>query len=143
LQLEELRAGKVELESRSLPLLQATELVLEPGRHHHVEIPLDWGDSWMLGQITNEKGEPVAGARVTVRWKRRFADVISQSYREATSDLEGFFAVSNLGARDYTLTVHAPGYSKKRLRHRIEQASPQLQALWPPPVAARLTESEG
>lgn len=125
-QLEKLRAGEVRLESRSEPLLRATDIVLEPGGHRHVRIPLDWGNDWLLGRVVNSEGVPVSGARVVVSWEEAFWDLESQSRRNVRSDLEGYFTVSNLGARDYTLTVEAPGHQRTQIRHQLGGATEEL-----------------
>jgi hypothetical protein len=128
-ELEDLRAGEIKFESRSEPRLEATNLVLEAGESRHVEIPMDWGKNWLLGQILNTHGLPVSGAQVVLSWEERFWDVTSESRREVRSDLEGYFAVSNLGARDYLLTVRAPGYESKRFQYSMGEAGEEFQFL--------------
>lgn len=117
--LEQLRAGEVLLQTRSSPVLRASNIVLEAGEHRDVDIPLDWGTEWLLGRVVDAQGEPVSGASIVVSWKEQLHDLVSDSRRDLRSDLEGYFAVSNLGAENYTLIVQAPGYQTFRGTHRL------------------------
>lgn len=129
--LEQLRAGEVRLESRSQPMLSASKIVLEPGKQKDLEIPLDWGDNWLLGRVVDSQGEPVSGASIIVRWKETFGSVLSESRRDLRSDLEGFFNVSNLGAENYNLTVQAPGYQTFKGQHQLGGGEEELQIQLP------------
>jgi hypothetical protein len=129
IQLKQLRAGKIKLESRSRPWLKATEIVLDPGEHQHLEIPMDWGKNWLLGQVVDTQGQPVAGARVVLSWEERFWKVTSESRHEVMSDSEGFFAASNLGALEYTLMVKAQGYISTQLQYRLDEGDQELRVL--------------
>jgi hypothetical protein len=124
--LEELRAGEVVLETRSRPLLKASNIVLESGKHKDIDIPLDWGSEWLLGRVVDTQGNPVSGASIVVNWKEQLHELVSDSRRDVRSDLEGYFAVSNLGAEYYTLTVQAPGYQTFRGNHQVSGGSEEL-----------------
>lgn len=125
--LERIRAGAIKLESRSQPWLEATGIVLKPGESRHVEVPLDWGRDWLLGQVVNEQGDPVARANVVLQWSQQFLDITSESRRQVMSDQGGYFALSNLDALDYTLTVRANGYDSYRARYRLDQNDEELR----------------
>jgi hypothetical protein len=124
--LEQLRAGEVALETRSRPRLWASNIVLEPGEQKDVDIPLDWGTDWLLGRVVDAQGNPVAGASIIVSWKEQLRDVVSESRRDLRSDLEGYFAASNLGAEYYNLTVQAPGYQTFRGNHQLSGGAEEL-----------------
>jgi NOL1/NOP2/fmu family ribosome biogenesis protein len=124
--LEELRAGEVVLETRSRPLLRASNIVLQPGKHKDIDIPLDWGTEWLLGRVVDAQDNPVAGATVIVSWKEQLRDLISDSRRDLRSDLGGNFAASNLSAEHYTLTVQAPGFNTYRSEHTLSAAADEL-----------------
>jgi hypothetical protein len=130
-QLEKLRAGEIRLESRSAPMLRATNIVLEPGQEAQIDIPLDWGNDWLLGQVVNPQGQPVSGASVVVTWEENFRNLVSESRRDVRSDLEGYFSVSNLGADVYTLTIQAPGHRTTRIQHQLGQDMQEIQVLLP------------
>ncbi len=113
-EVEQAPAGTLRLESTSQPRLQAGGIELRPGEVRHVEVPLDWGERWMFGKVVDVNGNPIAGARVTLQWSRQHYDVASSSHRRTATDLEGFFTFSNLGARDYNITVQAPNFQTLR-----------------------------
>ncbi|MFU8877753.1 MAG: carboxypeptidase regulatory-like domain-containing protein [Wenzhouxiangellaceae bacterium] len=113
-EVEEVPAGRLRLETLSQPRLQAGGIELGPGETRQVEVPLDWGESWLFGQVVDAAGKPVAGARVTLQWQQQHYGLTSSSHRQAGTDLEGHFNFSNLGARDYSVTVQAPGYQTVR-----------------------------
>lgn len=113
-EVERAPAGMLRLESTSQPRLQAGDIELRPGEARQIEVPLDWGERWMFGKVVDGSGNPVAGARVTLQWSREHYDVASSSHRRAATDVEGFFTFSNLGARDYSVTVQAPGFQTLR-----------------------------
>lgn len=125
--LENIPAGEVKIQSRSEPWLEASGIVLEGGQTRHVDVPMDWGDRWLLGQVVDERGEPVPRARLVLSWTGTFWDVSSGSRREVMSDQQGYFAVSNLGAQAYTLTAQAPGYQSVRIEHRLGQSNGELR----------------
>jgi protocatechuate 3,4-dioxygenase beta subunit len=124
--LEQLRAGEVVLETHSSPMLRASNIVLEAGEHRDVDIPLDWGTDWLLGRVVDAQGQPVSGASIVVSWKEQLHDLVSDSRRDLRSDLEGYFAASNLGAENYTLTVQAPGYQTFRGTHELSGGAEEL-----------------
>jgi hypothetical protein len=125
--LERIPSGAIKLESRSQPWLEANGIVLKPGESHQVEVPLDWGQNWLLGQVVDDQGDPVSRAHVVLRWAQNFLDVSSESRREVMSDQGGFFALSNLAAQDYTLTVQATGYLPSRIQYRRGQSEEEVR----------------
>ena len=125
--LEQIPSGAIKLESRSQPWLEATGIVLKPGESRRVEVPLDWGRGWLLGQVVNDLGEPVSRAKVILQWTQAFMDVRSKSRREVMSDREGYFALSNLDADEYTVMVQATGYLSSRVQYRTGQSEQDLR----------------
>lgn len=113
-EVEHVPAGTLRLESTSQPHLQAGGIELRPGEARHVEAPLDWGERWMFGKVVDANGNPIAGAQVTLQWSLQHYDVSSSSHRRTATDLEGFFTFSNLGARNYNVTVQAPNFETLR-----------------------------
>lgn len=142
-ELEKLRAGEIRLESRSRPQLRASNIVLKPGQDAQIDVPLDWGNDWIFGQVVNSEGQPLSGASVVVTWEDAFQGLVSKSRRDVRSDLEGYFTVSNLGADDYTLTVQAPGHQTTRIQHQLGEGANELQVLLPANGAAGGTGNGG
>ena len=129
--LEQIPSGAIKLESRSQPWLEATGIVLRPGESRQVEVPLDWGQNWLLGQVVDDQGEPVSRAQVVLQWNQIYMDVSSKSRREVMSDQGGYFALSNLDAEDYTLTVRATGYESSRSQYRPGQSESEVRVTLP------------
>jgi protocatechuate 3,4-dioxygenase beta subunit len=127
--LEQIPSGSIKLESRSQPWLQVTGIVLEPGESRSVKVPLDWGRRWLLGQVLDEQGEPVSRAKVVLQWTESLADLRCQSRREVMSDQGGYFALSNLDADQYTVTVHATGFAPSRIEHRMGSSEEELHVI--------------
>ncbi len=117
--IREIEAGDLLFMTTSLPRLEARGLVLQPGANQYVDVVLDWGEHWLFGQVLSSGGQPVPGARVTAQWGMQFGDVFSQSQRETRTDIDGYFAFSNLAAPGYTLTVRAEGHASARLLHTL------------------------
>ena len=129
--LENIPAGAIELETRSQPWLDVTGIVLAPGQSRHVNLPLDWGRNWLLGQVVDDKGEPVSRAQVILRWTQNYFDFRSESRREVMSDQQGYFALSNLDAQEYILTVQAAGYESFRVQYQPAISGPELLVTLP------------
>ena len=127
--LEQIPAGAIQLESRSQPWLEATGIVLKPGESRRVEVPLDWGRRWLLGQVVDDQGNPVSRAQVVLQWTQSFADVRSKSRREVMSDQGGYFALSNLDADQYTVTVQATGFASTRIEHQMGRSEEELRVI--------------
>lgn len=126
-QLEQVPSGAIKLESRSQPWLEVTGITLMPGESRHVQVPLDWGQDWLLGQVVDNQGLPIARAQLVLRWAQNFMGVNSESRREIMTDLEGYFAVSNLDADEYTVTVQASGFESSRVQYRRSQEQPEMR----------------
>lgn len=141
--LERVPSGTIKLESRSQPWLEASGIVLRPGESRHVELPLDWGQDWLLGQVVDEEGEPISRAQVTLRWTRNYADIISKSRREVMSDQGGYFALSNLDAQEYILTVDAAGYESYRVQYRPDQGGQEVLIKLPRRISMAQALAEG
>jgi hypothetical protein len=109
------RSGALKLESHSSPQLEAGGIRLEDGESRFMQIPLDWGQAWLTGQVVDERDQPVSQAEVVVQWRFSDFDVTSSSRRAVRADQAGFFSVANLGANAYHLTVSAPGFQTRRL----------------------------
>lgn len=126
-QLEQIPSGAIKLESRSQPWLEVTGIILTPGESRHVQVPLDWGQNWLLGQVVDDQGIPIARAQLVLRWAQNFMGINSQSRREIMTDLEGYFAVSNLDADEYSVTVQAAGYESSRVQYRRSQEQQEMR----------------
>ena len=79
-----------------------------------------------MGRVVDAQGNPVAGASIIVSWKEQLRDLVSESRRDLRSDQGGYFAASNLGAENYSLTVQAPGHQTYRGTHQLSGGAEEL-----------------
>jgi protocatechuate 3,4-dioxygenase beta subunit len=103
-------AGELWLESMALPHLSVHGLMLRPGEHRELLVPVDWGQGWLFGRVLAADSRPLPGARVSLHWNEAFGELLSVSRRETRTDSEGYFSFANLGARSYGLQVQAAGH---------------------------------
>jgi hypothetical protein len=129
------RSGPIRLETQSSPQLQATGIELEPGESHYLQIPLDWGQAWLIGQVVDDRDRPVPQAEVVIQWRSTGHEVTSASRRAARVDQAGFFSFANLGASRYQLTASAPGFESRRIVVSPAFGEEILIALHPQPAA--------
>ncbi|MDT8408133.1 MAG: carboxypeptidase-like regulatory domain-containing protein [Wenzhouxiangellaceae bacterium] len=129
-------AGPIQLESRSWPRLEASGITLSAAESRHIEVPLDWGRDWLLGQVVDPSGKPVPQARVTVQWSRQYPDVRSSSRRQTMSDAGGYFSFANIAGSSYQLTCRAPGYETVRTQAAPGSGEELLIELRPAPGGA-------
>jgi protocatechuate 3,4-dioxygenase beta subunit len=115
--LPDVAVGTMQIETRSLPRLEARGIRIEARRDNQVIVPLDWGDQWLFGQVVDTNGRPLAGASVSLQWGVQYLDLYSTSVRQARSDIDGQFVFSNLGADHYALVARADGHVSARVQH--------------------------
>jgi hypothetical protein len=120
-------AGVVRLETTSQPLLQVSGISVEPGIERSLSVPLDWGTHWLSGQIVDEQGKGVPGARLVLQWIEQKSELRSSSRREIGSDVAGNFVFSNLGADEHVLTVEAPGFASIQRQYTPGQDSGNVE----------------
>jgi hypothetical protein len=108
--LDEVPAGEVQLRNDSIGLISTRGARLAPGGQLQLQAMVDVGTGQYVGSLLNEVGMPVAGAAVTLMWRRQDQGVLHESAREAISDANGRFAFSGHAAVDHQLRVIADGY---------------------------------
>ncbi len=128
--LPDVAAGVMQLETRSLPRLEARGIRIDPNRDNQVVVPMDWGEQWLFGKVYDDQGNPLAGATVSVQWGEQYPDLYSTSVRQVRSDLDGQFVFSNLGADHYALVARADGHVTTRVQHvPVGQGSGEVQVV--------------
>jgi hypothetical protein len=116
-QIDGLPEGELRLQTLIEPFLTVTGFRLSPGENELGELTLDWGDLAIAGQITDEGGDPVPGAEISVSWSLRYDSLYSRSSRRTTSAGDGSFLVSGLGPGVHALSVAAAGFEGAWLEH--------------------------
>ena len=103
----------------------------------------DWrgGRARVEGTVKNEKGEPIAGCKVAMRWGRS-----SHGGPDLTTDAKGYFAIFGIGGGPWDVDFEAAGYQTKKISVSLQeggrnpsidvQLDPQPKSQAPAPAAA-------
>ena len=73
-ELAEAPAGSLSFETRSAPRLAIRGVNLQPGGEQDVVLVLDWGKEELTGSVVGERGEPIAGAELSLSWGHSSGD---------------------------------------------------------------------
>ncbi len=106
--LQEVPAGSLTFQTRSLPRFRVGVLELAPGGDELVELVLDLGTAELEGRVLDGHGNAVVGAEVTLGWTHQGA-LRSDSTRHELTDEAGVFRFSGLGLGEHSVQVSAPG----------------------------------
>ena len=96
--------------TNSYPVLMVQGLRVYPEPEDPVTIVLDMGRHTLQGSVTNEFGEPVAAASVTLDWEFRDNTLLNSSNRKTTTNQNGYFVFTDLGSDLHTMQVIAAGF---------------------------------
>ncbi len=89
------------------------------------------------GSVKNEKGEPIEGAKVHLRWKQH------PDGPDLVTDKKGKWAMLGLTGGPWNIDFEAPGYQTRQISAQLKEAERnppieiQLQALQPAPAAEK------
>lgn len=109
-ELSEVPAGALEFETRSPPKFTVRDVKLLPGTLNPMRLIVDSGPHELSGTVVDPDGLPLSGARVTLTWIHRSEESSARSSRETTTDAEGHFTFTGLGADAHRLRITARGY---------------------------------
>jgi hypothetical protein len=109
-ELAEAPAGTISFDTRAEPRLRVSGLTLRSGGDADVLLVLDAGEEQMTGEILDDRGDPVAGAQVTLSWSRASGALQSTSLRSTRTDPDGSFRFIGLGPGEHLLEVRAAGF---------------------------------
>jgi hypothetical protein len=109
-ELEEASAGLLSFFTRVSPILRVSGLTLRAGGEADVLLVLDSGDQGMTGKVLDDRGDPVAGAEVSLSWSHASGGLQSTSQRTTRTDPSGLFRFTQLGPGEHLLEVRAAGY---------------------------------
>lgn len=96
---------------------RALELAVASGQGAEVEVALSQPD-WISGRVVNDKGQPVKGARIEVRYQHPDPGNLAATTRffggmpKTVSQDDGSFRLENLKVGHYTLDVDAAGHER-------------------------------
>jgi hypothetical protein len=109
-ELEEAPAGSLRFDTRVSPRLLVSGLTLRAGGEADVLLVLDSGEQELAGKVLDDRGDPVAGAQVSLSWSHASGGLQSTSQRATGTDPSGVFRFSQLGPGEHLLEVRAAGY---------------------------------
>jgi hypothetical protein len=116
---EQAPEGVLRFGTRSRPHLEISGISLAAGGDEKVVLVVDWGEHVLSGEVLDERGSPLAGARVQLSWSYASGGIQSTSLRGAVTDDSGFFRFAQLGPGPHTLNVSATGYHGVQERYEV------------------------
>ena len=130
---EDAPEGTLMITTRSVPHLEVMGVTLRPGQQKEVELVLDWGEDEFEGTVVNERGDPVAGAKLSLTWTKVNGSLESRSLRRGISDDRGWFRFTQLGPGIHHIEVNAANYATDRARVDVRHSSEIELQLLPAP----------
>ena len=119
--------GEINLSTRGSDIYEITGLVLTDNEYQNLQLTIDEGNHLLTGWIKDENGIVPQRAMVTLDQTYHEGPVRYHQYRSQTTDIDGKFTFSNLGAGEYRVTVYAEDYQKQELMHRFRNQSDEVQ----------------
>jgi hypothetical protein len=120
-------AGSLSFDTRSSPRLYVSGLTLRADGEADVLLVLDWGEEELSGEVLDDRGDPVAGAQVSLSWSHASGGLQSTSQRATTTNPSGSFRFSQLGPDEHRLEVRAPGYRTVQERHAVGRNAAEVE----------------
>jgi protocatechuate 3,4-dioxygenase beta subunit len=120
---EQAPEGALRFGTRSRPHLEISGISLAAGDDEEVVLVVDWGEHVLSGEVLDDRGSPLAGARVQLSWAHASGGIQSTSLRDAVTDNSGFFRFTQLGPGTHALNVSATGYRGVRERYEVGEYS--------------------
>jgi protocatechuate 3,4-dioxygenase beta subunit len=121
--------GALILETRSFPIFRITGVHSSTDDEQSVDVVLDRGDHAILGRVMDSYGSPVSGAEISLHWHQARNGVDSRSTRRTVAEMDGYFALTQLGAGWHTLDIRAPGYRVARVDHQVGANEREIEVL--------------
>jgi hypothetical protein len=126
-ELAEAPAGSLSFDTRSSPRLSISGVVLPADGERDVALVLDWGEEELNGEVLDDRGDPVAGAQVSLSWSHASGGLQSKSQRTTRTNPSGSFRFSQLGPDEHRLEVRAPGYRTVQERHPVGRNAAEVE----------------
>jgi hypothetical protein len=113
----------VHVEAEGLVDFAELDLLVEPGEHRVLDIPLTRG-SWVSGRVVGSDGSPIGGADVSVASRGKGLLFLFANEEEATSDDSGAYCLRGLPPGKANVRVEAEGWlSRSDLELVLEQGA--------------------
>ncbi len=125
--LDDFPAGELEINTSGRDFYRIRGLELRTDAYNKLTLVVDRGDYRLAGRVGDDTGEPVAGARVTLKGALRQGQYHTYTYRSTLTDAAGGFAFADLGSYRYTLGVHAAGFETQIRNHEFQSFAERLE----------------
>jgi len=129
--LKDFPLGEISLTSRlassGAEYFKISGLTLTNDEYRNMVLIVDKGSHHLSGWVSDEYGNGVEKAMVTMTAKLQDGSVEYISYRSQSTDRAGRFAFSNVGGGEHQLSVYANGYDNHDLVHRFDTQSDEIQ----------------
>ncbi len=125
--LEGFPAGALEINTSGRDYYRIQGVELRAETYNYLTLIVDHGQYGLSGVVVDADGEPVAGARVTLKGAISAGDYHTYSYRTKTTNTDGSFAFADLGSYRYTVSVHAAGFETQIRNHEFQSFSERLE----------------
>lgn len=124
--LEDAPAGKLLFDTRSPPYIRAQGAELAADGEEEVQLVIDWGHLEIVGTVTDDRGQPLAGVRVDCGWTKSDRGILNSSRRQLVTDELGRFRITQLGAGRHQLRATLPGFKSHVSTHDVGRDKPEL-----------------
>jgi protocatechuate 3,4-dioxygenase beta subunit len=124
---EQAPEGPLRFGTRSRPHLEISGINLAAGDDAEVVLVVDWGEHVLSGEVLDDRGSSLAGARVQLSWMYAGGGIQSTSLRSAVTDNSGFFRFTQLGPGPHTLNVSVTGYHGVQERYEVGEYSEPVE----------------
>jgi hypothetical protein len=126
-ELEDAPLGSLSFDTRASPSLRVSGLTLREGGESDVLLVLDSGEREMAGKVLDDRGDPVAGAQVSLSWSHTSGGLQSTSRRATRTDPSGSFRFSELGPGAHLLEIRAVGFLIAQEHHDADRYAAEVE----------------
>jgi len=104
-QVDDIAAGDLRVSTQSRPHMDISGINLAPDDDINVTLVVDHGPHVLSGTVIDANRQPVARAELLLTWSQSSDGLTSSSFRDTTSDANGFFSFTELGQGSHQLSA--------------------------------------
>ncbi len=125
--LDDFPAGELEINTSGRDFYRIRGLELRADAYNKLTLVVDRGEYRLAGRVSDDAGQPVAGARITLSGALRQGAAHIYTYRSTQSAEDGGFGFADLGSYRYTLGIHAAGFETQIRNHEFQSFTEHLE----------------